>query len=107
MELAEQLDPEGWSTIMNRFFQILSEGVECFEGFVDKFTGDGIMALSGAPIAHEDHVQRACWAALHLRAELRRNADELRLQQGMSFSVRIGLNSGEVVGANGSTPRRA
>jgi class 3 adenylate cyclase len=55
MELAEQLDPEEWSHIMQRFFQILSDGVERFDGFVDKFTGDGIMALFGAPIAHEDH----------------------------------------------------
>src|SRR5262249_42050030 len=96
MELSEQLDPEEWSQIMNHFFQILAEGVERFEGFVDKFTGDGIMALFGAPIAHEDHAQRACWAALHLRDPLRRYADELRLQ-GMNFCVRMGLNSGEVV----------
>jgi hypothetical protein len=68
MELAEQLDPEEWSRMMGRFFQILSDGVERFEGFVDKFTGDGIMALFGAPIAHEDHAQRACWAALGLVA---------------------------------------
>ena len=66
MELAEQLDPEAWTAIMQRFFAILAEGVERFEGFVDKFTGDGIMALFGAPIAHEDHAQRACFAALHL-----------------------------------------
>jgi class 3 adenylate cyclase len=52
MELAEQLDPEEWSQIMQRFFRILSDGVERFEGFVDKFTGDGIMALFGAPSAH-------------------------------------------------------
>ncbi|PWG74374.1 hypothetical protein DF186_18240, partial [Enterococcus hirae] len=64
MELAEQLDAEEWSAIMQRFFEILSQGVERFEGFVDKFTGDGIMALFGAPIAHEDHAQRACFAAL-------------------------------------------
>src|SRR5215475_6057300 len=51
MELEEQLDPEEWSQIMNRFFTLLSQGVERFEGFVDKFTGDGIMALFGAPIA--------------------------------------------------------
>jgi class 3 adenylate cyclase len=50
MELAEQLDPEEWSQIMQRFFQILSEGVQRFEGFVDKFTGDGIMALFGAAV---------------------------------------------------------
>ncbi len=97
MELAEQLDPEEWSRIMSHFFQILSEGVERFEGFVDKFTGDGIMALFGAPIAHEDHAQRACWAALHLRDTLRRYADELRVERGLSFAVRMGINSGEVV----------
>ena len=71
MELAEQLDPEAWSAIMQRFFRILADGVERFEGFVDKFTGDGIMALFGAPIAHEDHAQRACYAALHLRDAVR------------------------------------
>jgi class 3 adenylate cyclase/tetratricopeptide (TPR) repeat protein len=97
MELAEQLDPEAWSQIMQRFFQILSDGVERFEGFVDKFTGDGIMALFGAPIAHEDHAQRACYAALHLRGELRRYADELRLARGLNLAVRMGLNSGDVV----------
>src|SRR5262249_53374847 len=97
MELNEQLDPEEWSQIMNRFFTLLADGVERFEGFVDKFTGDGIMALFGAPIAHEDHAQRACWAALHMRDALRRYADELRIQREMNFSVRLGLNSGDVV----------
>ena len=97
MELAEQLDPEEWSQIMNRFFQILADGVERFEGFVDKFTGDGIMALFGAPIAHEDHAQRACYAALHLRDRLRQYADELRIAPGVNFSFRLGLNSGEVI----------
>jgi class 3 adenylate cyclase/tetratricopeptide (TPR) repeat protein len=97
LELAEQLDPEDWSRIMSRFFQILAEGVERFEGFVDKFTGDGLMALFGAPIAHEDHAQRACYAALHLRDELRRFAQELRRERGLDFATRIGLNSGEVV----------
>ena len=97
MELAEQLDPEEWSRIMQRFFQILSEGVERFEGFVDKFTGDGIMALFGAPIAHEDHARRACYAALHLRDEIANYATELRRQHGVGFSTRMGLNSGAVV----------
>ena len=97
MELAEALDPEAFSRIMSRFFAILTEGVERFEGFVDKFTGDGIMALFGAPIAHEDHAQRACYAALHLRDRARQYADELRVSSGINFSVRIGLNSGEVV----------
>ena len=97
MELAEQLDPEEWSGIMQRFFRILSEGVERFDGFVDKFTGDGIMALFGAPIAHEDHAQRACYAALHLRDEARRFAQQLRRERGLDVAMRIGINSGEVV----------
>jgi class 3 adenylate cyclase len=97
MDLAEQIDPEEWTRIMGRFFTILSEGVHRFEGTVDKFTGDGIMAIFGAPIAHEDHAQRACYAALHLRDQLATYATELRRAQGLSFSVRMGLNSGEVI----------
>jgi class 3 adenylate cyclase/tetratricopeptide (TPR) repeat protein len=97
MELAEQTDAETWRGIMDRFFAILSEGVHRFEGTVDKFTGDGIMALFGAPIAHEDHARRACIAALHLAGSLTEYAAELRRSPGINFSVRIGLNSGEVV----------
>src|SRR6516165_5632799 len=97
MELAEQSDPEEWRRIMDRFFSILSEGIHRFEGTVDKFTGDGIMALFGAPIAHEDHARRACYAALHLQRELAAYAAELRRAMGLNFSVRMGLNSGEVV----------
>jgi class 3 adenylate cyclase/tetratricopeptide (TPR) repeat protein len=97
MELANSLDPERWRAIMERFFSILSAGVHRFEGTVDKFTGDGMMALFGAPIAHEDHAARACYAALHLRDELAPYATELRREQGLSFSVRMGINSGEVV----------
>src|SRR5215467_12268281 len=97
MELAEQVDPEAWHQILDRFFAILAAGVHRFEGTVNQFTGDGIMALFGAPIAHEDHAQRACYAALHLQQELSRFADELRLECGLNFSVRMGLNSGEVV----------
>ncbi len=97
MDLAEQVDPEEWHKIMDRFFAILSEGVHRFEGTINQFTGDGIMALFGAPIAHEDHAQRACYAALTLQGDLRRYANELRLEKGLNFSVRMGLNSGEVV----------
>jgi hypothetical protein len=78
LELAEQMDPEEWHLILDRFFAILADGVHRFEGTVNQYTGDGIMALFGAPIAHEDHAQRTCWAALHLRDELRRYAEELR-----------------------------
>jgi class 3 adenylate cyclase/tetratricopeptide (TPR) repeat protein len=97
VDLSEQVDAEEWHRILDRFFRILSDGVHRFEGTVNQYTGDGIMALFGAPIAHEDHAQRACYAALYLRDELRRYADELRLAQGLNFSVRMGLNSGEVV----------
>ena len=96
-ELASELDPEEWHKIMDRFFQILAEGVHRFEGTVNEYRGDGIMALFGAPIAHEDHAQRACYSALYLREALRRYADELRIGKGISFAVRMGLNSGEVV----------
>jgi class 3 adenylate cyclase len=97
MELAEQLDPEQWHGILERFFEILAEGVHRFEGTVNQYTGDGIMALFGAPIAHEDHAQRACYASLQLRDAVRGYANEVRAQYGVPFGVRIGLNSGEVV----------
>jgi class 3 adenylate cyclase len=97
MELADQLDPEEWHTILDRFFAILTDGVHRFEGTVNQYTGDGIMALFGAPIAHEDHAQRACYAALGLRETLKAYADALRIGQGLNLSVRMGLNSGEVV----------
>jgi class 3 adenylate cyclase/tetratricopeptide (TPR) repeat protein len=97
MDLAERTDPELWRSIMDRFFTILCDGVHRFEGTVDKFTGDGIMALFGAPLAHEDHAQRACWAALTLQRELAAYATEVRRTDGLSFSVRMGINSGEVV----------
>src|SRR5512136_371835 len=85
MELAEQLDPEEWHKILERFFAILTEGVHRFEGTVNQYTGDGIMALFGAPIAHEDHAQRAGYAELYARDALRAYADTLRLSHGLNF----------------------
>jgi class 3 adenylate cyclase/tetratricopeptide (TPR) repeat protein len=96
MALASDLDPEEWHAILDRFFEILAQGIHRFEGTVNQYTGDGVMALFGAPLAHEDHAQRACYAALHLQEALRGYADELR-RDGLNLSVRIGLNSGEVV----------
>ena len=87
MDLAEQVDAEVFHHVMERFAALLAEGVHRFEGTVTQFTGDGIMALFGAPIAHEDHAQRACYTALHLRDEVRRFADELRRGHGLSFAV--------------------
>jgi adenylate cyclase len=97
MDLAEGQDPEQWRRIMQRFFSILADGVHRFEGTVDKFTGDGIMAVFGAPVAHEDHARRACYAALKMLDDIAAYAAELRRTEGLSFSTRIGINSGEVV----------
>ena len=97
MDLAEQVDPEVWHRILDGFFTILADGVHRFEGTINQFTGDGIMALFGAPIAHEDHAQRACHAALHLGDALGHYGRELRRSEGLNFSVRMGMNSGEVV----------
>src|SRR5436305_552488 len=96
MLLAERVGAEEWHRVLDRFFQIAAEAIHRFEGTVNQFTGDGIMALFGAPIAHEDHARRACHAALHLVDELRRYTGALRTR-GLEFSVRMGLNSGEVV----------
>ena len=97
MQLSAALDPEEWRRIMSGFLDVLCEGVFRFEGTVNKFTGDGIMALFGAPIAHEDHARRACHAALHLTRSVARYADGLDADDGLAFEVRFGLNSGDVV----------
>jgi class 3 adenylate cyclase len=105
MDLAERTEPEQFQALMGRLFAILSGGVHRFGGTVDKFTGDGIMALFGAPVAYEDHARRACYAALHLRDELAEFAAELRRSRGLDLLVRMGLNSGEVVvGSIGDDP---
>jgi class 3 adenylate cyclase/tetratricopeptide (TPR) repeat protein len=97
MGLSEDLDVEQWYSIMGRFFETLSDGVHRFEGRVDRFTGDGVMAVFGAPLAYEDHARRAAHAALHLQAELASYTSELAHTPGLELSVRMGLNSGEVV----------
>lgn len=97
MALAEEVEAEQWHGILDRFFAILGEGIHRFEGTINQYTGDGIMALFGAPIAHEDHARRACYAALSLRTELRSYAEQLKRNLGLNFSVRMGLHSGEVV----------
>jgi class 3 adenylate cyclase/tetratricopeptide (TPR) repeat protein len=97
MELAERVDPEEWHRLLDRLFRILSDGVHRYEGTINQYTGDGIMALFGAPIAHEDHAQRACAAALDMARELGALAHEVRRESGLEFAVRMGLNSGEVV----------
>ena len=98
MELAEQLDPEEWHRDPRSLLR-RSSPTACTASRArsNQYTGDGIMALFGAPIAHEDHAQRACYAALHLRDEIARYATEVKREHGVGFSTRMGINSGEVV----------
>ncbi len=95
--IANELDAEEWHRILDEFFSILSEEIHRYEGTINQFTGDGVMALFGAPLALEDHAARAARAALALRERLREFADRLRLERGINPSTRMGLNSGEVV----------
>ena len=95
--LAQEAGAEQWHVILDRFFSILSAAVHRYEGTVNQYTGDGVMALFGAPIAHEDHASRASFAALEMQREVRRFADELRLQKNLNLSMRVGLNTGEVI----------
>jgi class 3 adenylate cyclase len=78
------VDPEAWHKIMDCFFAILSEGVRRFEGRINKYNGDGIMAFSGAPLAREGHA-RPCFTAFHLRSEFSCNAGDLRREAARFF----------------------
>jgi len=97
MELAERVDPEEWHRLLDRLFRILADGVHRYEGTINQYTGDGIMALFGAPIAHEDHAQRACLAALAMQQQMARYAQDIATRYKLSIGMRVGLNSGEVV----------
>jgi class 3 adenylate cyclase/tetratricopeptide (TPR) repeat protein len=104
--LAEQLDPEETHQIMDGCFKILMDEIHRYEGTINQFTGDGIMALFGAPLALEDHAQRACHAALAIQRALQRFAEEVEKNFGLEFKMRVGLNSGPViVGAIGDDLR--
>jgi adenylate cyclase len=105
--LSAQVDSEDWHDIMERFFAIAGDAVHRFGGTLNQFTGDGIMALFGAPVAFEDHAHRAGLAALALREGFVAYRRELGRERGLDLSVRIGLNSGEVVvGSIGDDLRR-
>src|SRR5438128_813391 len=96
-ELIRDLDPEAAQKLLDPALQRMMDAVHRFEGTVNQVLGDGIMALFGAPIAHEDHALRACYAALAMQAEMRRYAEEVRRTQGLEVQLRVGLNSGDVV----------
>jgi class 3 adenylate cyclase len=96
-ELIQGLDPEAAQQLLDPALQRMMDAVHRFEGTVNQVLGDGIMALFGAPIAHEDHALRACYAALAMQAAMRAYTEEVRHRQGLELHMRVGLNSGEVV----------
>jgi class 3 adenylate cyclase/tetratricopeptide (TPR) repeat protein len=96
-ELIRGLDPEAAQQLLDPAIHIMRDAVHRFEGTVNQVLGDGIMALFGAPIAHEDHALRACYAALAMQAAMQPHTEEVRRTQGLELRMRVGLNSGEVV----------
>src|SRR2546422_1938175 len=96
-ELIRGLDPEQAQALLDPALHAMMEAVHRFEGTVNQVLGDGVMALFGAPVAHEDHAVRACYAALAMQTALRRYAEEVRRSHGLEMQARVGLNSGEVV----------
>src|SRR5262249_35369853 len=97
MELIQGLDPEDARAVLDPALHAMMDAVHRFEGTVNQVLGDGIMALFGAPIAHEAHAVRACYAALAMQAAMRRYAEEARRTHGLAVQMRVGLNSGDVV----------
>lgn len=95
--LIHDLDPEEAHRLIGPIIELMMEAVHHYEGYVAKSLGDGILALFGAPIAHEDHPQRAVYAALRMQAAMRRHADRIRMEQGIPLEMRVGLHTGEVV----------
>jgi class 3 adenylate cyclase len=96
-ELMRELDPEEARGIVDPVLHLMMEAVHRYGGYVAQSTGDGIFALFGAPVAHEDHPQRALHAALAMQEELRRYADRLRAEGKIPVEARVGVNTGEVV----------
>jgi predicted ATPase/class 3 adenylate cyclase len=96
-ELIADLDPEAAQRLLDPALHRMMDAVYRYEGTVNQVLGDGIMALFGAPVAHEDHAVRACYAALAMQAAMRQYAAEVRRTQGLELQMRVGLNSGDVV----------
>src|SRR5262249_25735870 len=96
-ELIRGLDPEAAQQLLDPTIHLMMDAVHRFEGTVNQVLGDGIMALFGAPIAHEDHALRACYAALAMQAAMRAYTEDVRRTRGLELRMRVGLNSGEVV----------
>src|SRR2546422_11251336 len=97
MELLADRDPEEARKLLDPVLERMMEAVHRYEGTVNQVMGDGIMALFGAPLAHEDHAVRACYAALRMQESVKKYADEVRRSHAAVVKIRVGLNSGEVV----------
>jgi class 3 adenylate cyclase/tetratricopeptide (TPR) repeat protein len=97
MELLADRDPEDARKLLDPILEHMMEAVHRYEGTVNQVMGDGIMALFGAPLAHEDHAVRACYAALRMQESVKRYAEGVRRTEGIPIQIRVGLNSGEVV----------
>jgi class 3 adenylate cyclase len=96
-ELIRDLDPEAAQQLLDPVLHAMMDAVHRFEGTVNQVLGDGIMALFGAPLAHEDHALRACYAALSMQAAMHEPTETVRHAHGIEMRLRVGLNSGEVV----------
>jgi class 3 adenylate cyclase len=97
MEMLAGRDPEEAEAILDPVLELMMEAVHHHGGTVNQVMGDGIMALFGAPLAHEDHAVRACYAALRIQESAKRYGQDLQRERGIPLHIRIGLNSGEVV----------
>jgi class 3 adenylate cyclase/pimeloyl-ACP methyl ester carboxylesterase len=97
MELLADRDPEEARKLLDPVLERMMDAVHRYEGTVNQVMGDGIMALFGAPVAHEDHAVRACYAALRMQDDVKRYSLQTRRTQGVDIQIRVGLNSGEVV----------
>jgi class 3 adenylate cyclase/tetratricopeptide (TPR) repeat protein len=97
MDLMEDLDPEEARAIVDPAIRLMIDAALRYDGYVVQSTGDGIFALFGAPVAHEDHPQRALYSALRMQDEVKLYAERLRAEQGVNLQVRVGVNTGEVV----------
>jgi class 3 adenylate cyclase len=97
LELLADRDPEEARQLLDPVLEHLMAAVHRYEGTVNQVMGDGIMALFGAPIAHEDHAVQACYAALTMQEAIRRYSENVRRRYGLEVQIRVGLNSGEVV----------
>jgi class 3 adenylate cyclase len=97
MQLLVERDPEEARELLDPVLELMMDAVHWYEGTVNQVMGDGIMALFGAPLAHEDHAVRACYAALRMQGAVARYAEEARRAHGVNVQILVGLNSGEVV----------